>query len=176
MNTKFKYTPEMLEELMQCYQDPEYFMSEHLGITSDVVESWNAPVIQSTSLTLEMMCAYAIWYAAYTPQRLVLFVTESAAARTAANTTFVEMFRKLPTWLTPQLTEVLKTRLVFENGTKVLFEVASPHVGRSLSPNLCLIEDVESLVKHSALAQIWLLAATCDTQVVVKGYDELFTQ
>lgn len=176
MNTKFKYTPEMFEELTQCYHDPEHFMSEHLGINSDVVEFWSAPVIQSPALTLETMCAYAIWYAAYTPQRLVLFVTKTAADRTAANTTFVEMFHKLPTWLTPQLTEVLKTRLVFENGTKVLFEVASPHVGRSLSPNLCLIDDVDSLVKHTALAQMWVLATMCDTQLVVKGYDDLLTQ
>lgn len=173
-----KYTSEMMQDLLQCAHDPEFFIKEFLGINKvpEGMIEWEGSVVQDDTIQREIICAYALWHMIFHPRRTVLFVSKSQEARRVTSETVHDMYdERLPDWMKPKFRSKSITRFELENGAKILFEIASPNTGRGHSIATLILDDYNAYkpgMKYELLQSLWPTMTVIASTTIIIGKEE----
>ena len=157
---ELEYSPEQIEELVECSESCRYFtkyikiihpdrgeiqfipyeyqfeLLDILQMDRYIVGLWSR---QSGKTTI--VGAYCLWYAMFHENKVVGIVSNKESSAKMILARMKKMYEALPTWLKPGVTEYQKTGISFDNGTKIVISATSEDAFRGESINILVCDE-----------------------------------
>lgn len=165
-------TPEVFQEMIKCSCDPTYFIKTYVlnnevddasmeQLTIWTLEAANHKAIElgdtRAELRTEFLVGYAIWYAIFNPNQVILMGTH--VRNVALTHTWIStVMKNLPDWLQPNVKELSNYQVVLTNSSIIRIQPLRGFFGKGTTINLLLIDDWELItpsVRSTIVASIY---------------------
>lgn len=168
-----EYTPEMLDELEKCTNDPIYFMENYVYI-----QSKGAPVLfkpyeyqkemvrnfqdfrNNVMLTARQMgkttvaAAYLLWYAMFHETKTVLLLGNVLATAKEIMERIQFAYEMCPDFIRDGVSKYNVTSMTFENKSRIIARATTPSAARGLAVNLLYLDEF-AFVQESYQESFW---------------------
>lgn len=104
--------------------------------------------------TTTLMCSFILWYALFNTDKTIVTISNRMANSMELANRIRFAYEHLPEYLQVGIVRYSKTEIEFDNGSKILFKAASPHVCRGLSCDLICI-DSAAYISHKIGYEMW---------------------
>lgn len=170
-NQENEYTPQNIQDLRRCQQDPIYFIENFVMVQHPtkgtmpmklydyqrrMIESIhnNKDTIILASRQLgktTVVAAYVLWLTCFSPPDEGKFCVIASKAMNHATEIMSRIkfaYEELPAWLKPGCKYYSRTSIEFENGSKIKSEATSEKTGRGGSPSFLFIDEIAFISKR----------------------------
>lgn len=180
-----EYTPEMIEELEKCENDPIYFMENYFYIVSKGGEILFKPYpyqvemvknfqehTNNVMLTARQMgkttvaAAYILWYAMFNPTKTVLLLGNVLSTAKEIMERIQFAYEMCPDFIRDGVEKYNVQSITFENKSRIIARATTPSAARGLSVNLLYLDEF-AFVQESYQANFW--SAVSPTLVSSQG-------
>ena len=151
-----EYKEEMIQELIACRDDPVYFINNYVKVQGEILTlnpnqlDMVAQYLNKKPMRLgedratgrtTLGLAMCLWHALFHPYQNVMVVGMNGQSRETLRALFKDMLESIPQWMRPRTVENNRQRIVFDQGSKVLFDIASINTGRGYTLNLVFLDN-----------------------------------
>ena len=160
-NVKIDWTPEIVQELVRCSQDPIYFAENHMKIvnvdkglitiplydyqkdiiTSVLNERFTVAECSRQSGKTTSITVFVLWYIIFNPNKTVAILANKAETAREILSRIQLAYEHLPKWLQQGVVEWNKGSFELENGSRVLAAATSSNNIRGYAINLLIIDE-----------------------------------
>lgn len=182
---KIDYTPEMIEELRKCKEDPIYFMENYFYIVSKGGEVLFKPYpyqVQmvrnfqnyenNVMLTARQMgkttvaAAFILWYAMFNDTKTILLLGNVLSTAKEIMERIQFAYEMCPDFIRDGVTKYNVQTVHFENKSRIIARATTPSAARGLSVNLLYLDEF-AFVQDSFQSEFW--SAVSPTLASSKG-------
>lgn len=176
-NQLVEYTPDNLNELKKCSEDPVYFIENYVKITHPVkglipfalYDSQKKIIkgFQNNRFVLNeisrqfgkttLAAAYFIWYASFNENKTILIVSNNMANASEFIHRVRGIYEELPMWLKPGVVRDgwSKQSVGFDNKSRIISRATSENSARGLSLSLIFCDEL-AFIRESVAQEFWL--------------------
>jgi hypothetical protein len=174
-NLEIEYSAQMTFELIQCMDDPMYFMRNFMKIQHATKGSlpfepypFQERMIRAfhenrscIALTARQMgkttCAagFLLWKAMFTPDTTILIVANNYNGALEIMSRVRYAYENLPDHIRAGATEYNKGTVAFDNGSKIVSRATSPDAARGLSISLLYCDEFAFLRTATLATEFW---------------------
>lgn len=170
---KIDYTPEMIEELRKCKEDPIYFMENYFYIVSKGGEILFKPYeYQKTMvrnfqkyennvmLTARQMgkttvaAAFILWYAMFNDTKTILLLGNVLSTAKEIMERIQFAYEMCPDFIRDGVIKYNVQTVHFENKSRIIARATTPSAARGLSVNLLYLDEF-AFVQESYQSDFW---------------------
>jgi hypothetical protein len=171
---KVKYTQKTLMELMQCIDDPVYFIDNFMKIQHAIHGSIpfkmypyqyemldgfhnNRFVVALTGRQMgktALAAAYLLWRAMFTPDTTILIAANTFNQALEIMDRIRYGYENLPDHIRAGVTEYNKGKISFDNGSRIISRATSPNAGRGLAITLLYLDEF-AFVQPNLASAFW---------------------
>lgn len=169
-----EYTPEMIQELAKCKNDPVYFIKTYVKVQHPI--KGNIPFalfeyqerfvrhLQENRFTITLqprqcgktltVAMFLLWYACFNDDVTLLVASknQSHALEIAGRIRFA--FEELPNWVKPGVKYYNRHNLEFVNGSRIISEATTEKTSRGLSLSKIYIDEM-AFVNTRIQEELW---------------------
>lgn len=171
-----EYTPDMIQELKKCSEDPIYFARNYVMIkhAKRGKIKFNLYPYQEEMLTMykenryniilsarqtgktETTCAYLLWFAIFHSDKTILVVSNKASNAKEMIAKIQYAYEELPEWLKPGINDASwnKHECAWDNKSRILAQGTSTDSGRGLAISLLYCDEF-AFVRPHIQAEFW---------------------
>lgn len=193
-NTQTEFTPELVQELLRCVNDPIYFIERYVYIRGvdgkalfkmyeyqkDIIRAYlnNSHTIILASRQVgktETSAAFILWFAIFHPDKFVLIASNKSDNAKEIIGKIVYAYEELPDWLKPGIDESSwnKFSIAFENKSRVLAATTAEDTGRGLAIDLLYVDElafVKAHIQDTFYASIFpVLSSRVDGKMIISS-------
>lgn len=167
-NQEVEYTPETIQHLKRCRQDPVYFIENFVmvqhptkGTVPMILYEYQKRMIESIhgnkdSIILAsrqlgkttVVAVYILWMTCFQEDKLCVIASKAMNHATEIMSRIKFAYEELPAWIKPGCKYYSRTSIEFENGSKIKSEATSEKTGRGGSPSFLFIDEIAFLNKR----------------------------
>jgi len=160
-NVQIDWTPEKVQEMVKCSQDPIYFAENHMKIvnvdkglitiplydyqqeiiTTVLNERFTVAECSRQSGKTTSITVFVLWYIIFNPNKTVAILANKAETAREILSRIQLAYEHLPKWLQQGVVEWNKGSFELENGSRVLAAATSSNNIRGYSINLLIIDE-----------------------------------
>lgn len=160
-NVQIDWTPEKVQEMVKCAQDPIYFAENHMKIvnvdkglitiplydyqqeiiTTVLNERFTVAECSRQSGKTTSITVFVLWYIIFNPNKTVAILANKAETAREILSRIQLAYEHLPKWLQQGVVEWNKGSFELENGSRVLAAATSSNNIRGYSINLLIIDE-----------------------------------
>lgn len=197
-----EYTPEMVNELLKCRDDPVYFITKYVkvqhptrGTIPFALYDYQKRMVHDFQLN-QFTCVltgrqqgktataamFLLWKATFTKDQTILIASknQSHAMEIAARVRFA--YEELPNWIKCGVKYYNRHRIEFDNGSRIICEATTEKTGRGLSVSILFLDEL-AFINPRIQSELWAsIAPTLSTggSAIItstpNGDSELFAQ
>jgi hypothetical protein len=151
-----------VKEVRRAAVDPAYFIDNYCHVLnptegntlmtlSDQQHRWvqqfqeqkitEVAELRQTGRT-SLIAAYAVWHVIFSKANNTLLLSNSFINLKHVRSIIDHMYGQLPTWMAPGLKVNNRSRIELNNGSRIIFGITSEKVGRGLSVDMLLVDNV----------------------------------
>lgn len=171
-----EYTPELVQELLKCSQDPIYFIKNYIKIQHPIkgaipfdLYPYQERLIKSFQLNRynivlsarqtgksTVSAAYLLWYAIFHEDKTVLIVSNKNSNAMEMVSRIRYAYEYLPAWLKPGVTDNgwNKHEVGFDNKSRIISQATTENSGRGLSISLLFCDEF-AFVNPTIQEEFW---------------------
>ena len=169
-NIAQNFTPEQVEELVKCSQDPVYFITNYIKIISldrglvpfelydfqsSMVEKFHANRFNIAKLPRQsgkstVVTAYLLWYIIFNDNVNVAILANKAATAREMLQRLQLSYENLPNWMQQGVVNWNRGSLELENGSKIMAASTSASAVRGMSFNIIFLDEFAFIPTHIA--------------------------
>lgn len=175
-NQLVEYTPDNLNELKKCSEDPVYFIENYVKITHpvkglipfdlynyqiEIIKAFEANRFTCVRASRQlgkttMAAAYFLWYAAFKDDKTILIVSNNMANASEFIHRLRSFYEELPMWLKPGVKRDgwSKTSVGFDTGSRIISRATSESSARGLALSLVFADEL-AFVRESIANEFW---------------------
>lgn len=172
-----EYTPEQIEELVKCMEDPIYFAKTYVKIKHPIRgkipfglypyqeemmrmfmgNRYNILLSARQTGKTETSCAFLLWFAIFQSDKTVLIVSNKATNAKEIISKIQYAYEELPDWLKPGINENSwnKHECMFDNNSRIVAQTTAPDSGRGLAISLLFCDEF-AFVRSHIQEEFWL--------------------
>lgn len=156
------YTPEMIQELKKCAEDPVYFISNYCYIQNQALgkvrfklrpyqeriirslhqNRFNILLIGRQCGKTETTAAYAFWFSCFHKDKNVLVASNKQKGASDIMNRIKFMYESCPNFLRPGVPYYNRGSIEFDNGSKIWSEATTESTGRGRSVALFICDEL----------------------------------
>lgn len=200
--THTEYTPEQVQELIKCAEDPVYFINNYcyiqnqkLGKVKFTLRPYQVRIVRALHtkrfniLMIGRQCgktettaAFAFWFSIFNADKNVLVASNKQKGATDIMNRIKFMYESCPNFLRPGVTSYNRGSCEFDNGSKIWSEATTESTGRGRSVALFICDElahVNPRIQQEMWASILPTLSTGGSCVVMStpnGDSDLFAQ
>jgi hypothetical protein len=160
-NVQIDWTPEKVQEMVKCSQDPIYFAENHMKIVNvdqglitiplydyqkDIIttvlnERFTVAECSRQSGKTTSITVFVLWYIIFNPNKTVAILANKAETAREILSRIQLAYEHLPKWLQQGVIEWNKGSFELENGSRVIAAATSSNNIRGYSINLLIIDE-----------------------------------
>mgnify|MGYP000178535606 FL=1 len=161
VNTIIEWTPELIEEYIQCSQDPFYFAERHMSIINVdrgkikiKLYDYQREIIQSAldnrrtvaecarqSGKTTAITVFVLWYILFNKDKTVAILANKAETAREILSRIQLAYENLPKWLQQGVVEWNKGKFELENGSRVIAGATTSSNFRGYAINMLIIDE-----------------------------------
>jgi len=171
-----EYTPEQVQELVKCINDPIHFIKNYIYIQHPIKgiipfelydfqermihelrgDKYNLILAGRQCGKTTTVSAYLLWFAFFCPDKLILIVSKNNEGAMELISKIRFMYENVPNWLKPGVVDETfnKHAMGFDNGTRILSTATSEDSGRGLAVSLLYCDEF-AFVKPNIQESFW---------------------
>lgn len=174
-NSKSDYSEQHLLELMQCVEDPLYFMSTFMQVQHPIkgalafkpypfqvriIKAFHEnrfTILMATRQCGKTTCAggFLIWKAMFTPDTTILITANKYVQALEIVSRIKFCYENLPDHIRAGVTEYNKGTIAFDNGSKIISRATSPDAGRGLAISLLYCDELSFVTPVTKSKEFW---------------------
>lgn len=197
-----EYTPETVQELIKCQQDPVYFIKNYVYLQHpskgkmlfnlydyqvELVNSmhqqrWTIALLARQMGKTQTISMYLLWYAMFVKDQTILIASKNNAHAMEIMDRIRFAYEELPHWLKAGCKYYNKHNIEFDNGSRIKSEATTEKTGRGLSISKLYLDEL-AFINPRIQENMWAsLAPTLSTggsaiiSSTPNGDTELFAQ
>jgi hypothetical protein len=201
-HTELEYTPEQIQELKKCAEDPVYFISHYCYVQhptkgkvlfklrpyqEKIVRAmqhnrWTILLIGRQAGKSETSSAFAYWFACFHSDKNILLASNKQKGATDLMNRIKFMYENTANFLRPGVKFYNRGSVEFDNDSKIWSEATTETTGRGRSISLFISDElafVNKRIQEEMWASIFPTLATGGSCVVMStpnGDSELFAE
>ncbi|AUS02583.1 terminase-like family protein [Vibrio phage 2.275.O._10N.286.54.E11] len=171
--TVIQYNKKMMQELIQCQQDPIYFFKNFCYIQSeggkmlftpypyqeemvDAFTDHKNTVLLTARQMGKTQCSacYLLWYAMFVPNQTILVMANNQAGASEIMQRVRFSYEECPDHIRDAVVEYNKLTLKFENGSRIISRATTGTAARGLSINLLYLDEF-AFVAENIQDEFW---------------------
>ena len=172
--TKTTYTNEQMLSLVNCANDPFYFLKHYvkvqtstMGAVNFILYDYQVDIINALHNYKDTVVlagrqlgkttsigAYLLWYALFNADKTVLIVANKLDQAIEIMDRIRYSYEELPDYIRDSATEYNKKSIKFSNGSKIICRATTPDAGRGLSISFLYIDEL-SFVRPTIQEKFW---------------------
>ncbi len=177
------YTPEMIEELRKCKNDPDYFITNYVYLKHPTrgamlfrpfeyqkrlirayVENRNLVVMLSRQAgKSQLAAAFLLWWSIFKDNQYVLIASNLQFGADDIMSRLWFAYEELPMWMKPGVTKNDQRTKKFDNGTTIAAVATTKKSGRGRSASILYLDEL-AFVDASIADEFWTsILPTLDT-------------
>jgi len=169
-NTAQEFTPEQVQEVLRCSEDPVYFIRNYIKIVSldkglvpfdmyyfqeEMVQKFhdnrfNIAKLPRQSGKSTIVTSYLLWYVLFNDNVNVAILANKAATAREMLQRLQLSYENLPKWLQQGILQWNRGSLELENGSKILAASTSASAVRGMSFNVIFLDEFAFVPNHVA--------------------------
>ena len=169
-NVALEYTPEQVQEIIKCSEDPVYFIKEYIKIVSldkglipfdmyhfqeEMVQKFhdnrfNIAKLPRQSGKSTIVTSYLLWYVLFNDNVNVAILANKAATAREMLQRLQLSYENLPNWLQQGILQWNRGSLELENGSKIMAASTSASAVRGMSFNVIFLDEFAFIPNHIA--------------------------
>lgn len=169
-----QYTRDELFELVNCANDPKYFITNYCYIQHptkgrmrfelfdyqyDLVDSYHENRYSISMLARQMgkstcAAAYLLWYAMFIPDSTILIAAHKFSGAQEIMSRIRFMYESCPDFIRAGATAYNKGSLEFDNGSRIIAQATTESTGRGLSISLVYLDEF-AFVRPRIAQEFW---------------------
>lgn len=169
-----KYTPEQLEELAKCLQDPKYFIEEYcwiqhptkgrmkfklFGYQRELIDSYHDFRYSIALISRQMgkstaAGAYLLWYSMFMQDQTILIAAHKFSGAQEIMSRIRFSYELLPDFIRAGVTSYNKGSIEFDNGSRIIAQATTENTGRGLSISLAYLDEF-AFVRPNIAREFW---------------------
>ena len=169
-NTALDFTPEEVQEVIKCSEDPVYFIKNYIKIVSldkglipfdmyhfqeEMVEKFHAERFNIAKLPRQsgkstIVTSYLLWYVLFNDNVNVAILANKAATAREMLQRLQLSYENLPKWLQQGILQWNRGSLELENGSKIMAASTSASAVRGMSFNVIFLDEFAFIPNHIA--------------------------
>lgn len=178
-----EYTPELIQELKRCKNDPVHFITTYVKVQHPVrgkvpfelypyqvqmirdlhANKYNIVLSARQMGKTITISIYLLWYAMFHDDKLVLVASNKFSNALEIMQRIQFAYEELPNWLKPGVVYFNKTSIEFDNGSRMISQATTENTGRGLSISKMFIDEL-AFVRKTVQDALWTsLAPTLST-------------
>lgn len=173
--TEEEYTPEQIQELVKCSNNPEYFLGNYVKVMHPdkgpipfklysyqkrMCDAFNKNRLIISKIFRQggktAFCAgFLLWYSIFHSNKTSGIVSNKATSANEVLDRIKIMYETVPTWMKPGVENYAKTTITFENGSRIIAAATSKNSFRGWTINGTLLCDEFAHVSHNLQEEFW---------------------
>ncbi len=169
-NVALEYTPEQVQEIIRCSEDPVYFIKTYIKIVSldkglipfdmyhfqeEMVQKFhdhrfNIAKLPRQSGKSTIVTSYLLWYVLFNDNANVAILANKAATAREMLQRLQLSYENLPKWLQQGILQWNRGSLELENGSKIMAASTSASAVRGMSFNVIFLDEFAFIPNHIA--------------------------
>jgi hypothetical protein len=169
-NVKQEFTPEQIEEIIKCSENPVYFIRTYIRIVSldkglipfdmydfqeEMVDKFhenrfNIAKLPRQSGKSTIVTSYLLWYVLFNANVNVAILANKAATSREMLQRLQLSYENLPKWLQQGILQWNRGSLELENGSKIMAASTSSSAIRGMSFNVIFLDEFAFVPNHIA--------------------------
>ncbi len=169
-NTALDFTPEEVQEVIKCSEDPVYFIKKYIRIVSldkglipfdmyhfqeEMVQKFhdnrfNIAKLPRQSGKSTIVTSYLLWYVLFNDNVNVAILANKAATAREMLQRLQLSYENLPKWLQQGILQWNRGSLELENGSKIMAASTSASAVRGMSFNVIFLDEFAFIPNHIA--------------------------
>jgi len=169
-NTALDFTPEEVQEVIKCSEDPVYFIKNYIKIVSldkglipfdmyhfqeEMVAKFHAERFNIAKLPRQsgkstIVTSYLLWYVLFNDNVNVAILANKAATAREMLQRLQLSYENLPKWLQQGILQWNRGSLELENGSKIMAASTSASAVRGMSFNVIFLDEFAFIPNHIA--------------------------
>ena len=169
-NTALDFTPEEVQEVIKCSEDPVYFIKKYIKIVSldkglipfdmyhfqeEMVQKFhdnrfNIAKLPRQSGKSTIVTSYLLWYVLFNDNVNVAILANKAATAREMLQRLQLSYENLPKWLQQGILQWNRGSLELENGSKIMAASTSASAVRGMSFNVIFLDEFAFIPNHIA--------------------------
>ena len=169
-NVALEYTPEQVQEIIRCSEDPVYFIKTYIKIVSldkglipfdmyhfqeEMVQKFhdhrfNIAKLPRQSGKSTIVTSYLLWYVLFNDNVNVAILANKAATAREMLQRLQLSYENLPKWLQQGILQWNRGSLELENGSKIMAASTSASAVRGMSFNVIFLDEFAFIPNHIA--------------------------
>ena len=169
-NTRIDFTPDEVQEVIKCSEDPVYFIKKYIKIVSldkglipfdmyhfqeEMVSKFHAERFNIAKLPRQsgkstIVTSYLLWYVLFNDNVNVAILANKAATAREMLQRLQLSYENLPKWLQQGILQWNRGSLELENGSKIMAASTSASAVRGMSFNVIFLDEFAFIPNHIA--------------------------
>ena len=169
-NTRIDFTPDEVQEVIKCSEDPVYFIKKYIKIVSldkglipfdmyhfqeEMVQKFhdnrfNIAKLPRQSGKSTIVTSYLLWYVLFNDNVNVAILANKAATAREMLQRLQLSYENLPKWLQQGILQWNRGSLELENGSKIMAASTSASAVRGMSFNVIFLDEFAFIPNHIA--------------------------
>ncbi len=169
-NVSQEFTPDHVQEIIKCSEDPVYFIKEYIKIVSldkglipfdmyhfqeEMVQKFHAERFNIAKLPRQsgkstIVTSYLLWYVLFNDNVNVAILANKAATAREMLQRLQLSYENLPKWLQQGILQWNRGSLELENGSKIMAASTSASAVRGMSFNVIFLDEFAFIPNHIA--------------------------
>ena len=169
-NVSQEFTPDQVQEIIRCSEDPVYFIKTYIKIVSldkglipfdmyhfqeEMVEKFHAERFNIAKLPRQsgkstIVTSYLLWYVLFNDNVNVAILANKAATAREMLQRLQLSYENLPRWLQQGILQWNRGSLELENGSKIMAASTSASAVRGMSFNVIFLDEFAFIPNHIA--------------------------
>ena len=169
-NVSQEFTPDQVQEIIKCSEDPVYFIKEYIKIVSldkglipfdmyhfqeEMVQKFHAERFNIAKLPRQsgkstIVTSYLLWYVLFNDNVNVAILANKAATAREMLQRLQLSYENLPRWLQQGILQWNRGSLELENGSKIMAASTSASAVRGMSFNVIFLDEFAFIPNHIA--------------------------
>ena len=169
-NTALDFTPDEVQEVIKCSEDPVYFIKKYIKIVSldkglipfdmyhfqeEMVQKFhdnrfNIAKLPRQSGKSTIVTSYLLWYVLFNDNVNVAILANKAATAREMLQRLQLSYENLPKWLQQGILQWNRGSLELENGSKIMAASTSASAVRGMSFNVIFLDEFAFIPNHIA--------------------------
>tara|TARA_B100002019_G_scaffold149876_1_gene128941 strand:+ start:486 stop:2135 length:1650 start_codon:yes stop_codon:yes gene_type:complete len=169
-NVSTEFTPDQVQEILKCSEDPVYFIREYIKIVSldkglipfdmyhfqeEMVQKFhdnrfNIAKLPRQSGKSTIVTSYLLWYVLFNDNVNVAILANKAATAREMLQRLQLSYENLPNWMQQGILQWNRGSLELENGSKIMAASTSASAVRGMSFNVIFLDEFAFIPNHIA--------------------------
>ena len=169
-NVSTEFTPDQVQEILKCSEDPVYFIREYIRIVSldkglipfdmynfqeEMVQKFhdnrfNIAKLPRQSGKSTIVTSYLLWYVLFNDNVNVAILANKAATAREMLQRLQLSYENLPNWMQQGILQWNRGSLELENGSKIMAASTSASAVRGMSFNVIFLDEFAFIPNHIA--------------------------